>query len=710
MLGPYGHPGGHTPHLDTLAAKGVVFERAYTVTPLTIPAHSSLFTSLWPPSHGVQDNGDFYLGNDAITLAERLHDAGYATMASVGAEVTSHHWGFAQGFDAFFDDMRSGPQRARNRWRVERRGDQVIGDALGWLRDQREQPEPFFAWIHLFDAHSPYEAPEPFGTQFKARPYLGEIAYVDSLIGELVASLRADGGLTEPWIIVLADHGEGLGAHGESQHGTLLYNETTRIPMIVVPPESSEARRIDFPVSLVDIAPTLLELAGAEPLPEADGVDLGPWILGTETKAPDRRIYLESLYGWRHYGWAPQRSIVDTQFKLLDSTTSELYSIEDLGEKANLVASHTSTLNEMTQQLDTMWEQMTPVGGAKERASMSVERLAQLEALGYVTATFDEPDDAAGPLPDPVERLPVLRDVEAARQALQAGDMEGAKRRLETLVEEEPGLTEPQLMLATLLARSGEVDRALMMTDALMQRRTSASNEVLMGHLRLARGEPEQAVTVLEQAIERDPHFASAWGVYLHALLVSQSPRLLAETARGVQALPNDPVVMGMRGVALSMVGGSEAEKLLLEALDRYPSQPFCRHALGLLRHKAGRYDAAESLLLEETSLFPPAVSSRRTLVEMYAEQKRYAEQLEQLDAIGQVEPPNFLTEHSRAQVLYNLGEYGKAETAVRSCREMAPKYPACAMLIANVLKRLGRAEEAQVAYEQALKLVEESP
>ena len=325
-IGAYGSPRASTPHVDRIAMEGARFDRAYTVTPLTIPAHSSLHTGLLPPRHGVRDNGDFLLGDEAVTLAERLRDAGYATMASVGAEVTSHHWGFAQGFDAFFDDM--GPaDPAGNRWRVERAGDKVIGDALGWW-DARaakagdksgvDADKPWFAWVHLFDAHHPYEPPEPFASESRGRPYAGEVAYVDAQIGRLLERLERDGTLDRTWIFVLADHGEGLGSHGEGMHGTLLYDATTRIPFVVRPPGGVVGGRvIPTPVSLVDITPTILSVTGIGVPPGLDGVDLGAVIRGEAPGDATRAVLAESLYAFHHYGWAPQTALVTDTHKLI---------------------------------------------------------------------------------------------------------------------------------------------------------------------------------------------------------------------------------------------------------------------------------------------------------------------------------------------------------------------------------------------------------
>jgi arylsulfatase A-like enzyme len=240
-LGIYGHKANTSPNIDALANTGYRFSRAYTVTPLTIPAHSSMHTSLWPPRHGVQDNGDFILDEGAITLAEILQGDGYQTMASVGAEVTSHHWGFSQGFDQYFDDLENSRDEQKNRWRVERPAPEVLGDAMGWFSKTRNKEQPFFAWVHLFDIHHPYVPPEPFKTQFKGRPYLGEIAYTDSQVSGFLEQLRENGDLDNTWVFLLSDHGEGRGSHGEALHGTLIYNATTRIPFIAIPPKGDVA-------------------------------------------------------------------------------------------------------------------------------------------------------------------------------------------------------------------------------------------------------------------------------------------------------------------------------------------------------------------------------------------------------------------------------------------------------------------------------------
>ncbi|MEQ1506543.1 MAG: sulfatase, partial [Myxococcota bacterium] len=358
VVGAYGDPAAPsvTPVLDRLATDAIRFDRAYTVTPLTIPAHSSLFTGLLPPRHGVRDNGDARLSDAATTLAERLSAAGYQTMASVGAEVTSRHWGFAQGFDVFRDPAPGpGNPTAVDRWRVERPADQVVDDAIRWLA-AADPERPWFVWVHLYDAHAPYAPPPAYRS---LDPYRGEVAFADAQLGRLLAAVRASGeageaddgdpataadddadrgGLDRTWVTVLADHGESLGEHGEAAHGVLVYDVTTRIPWIVRPPGGVPARSIDAPVSGVDLTPTLLGALGL-PAGDVDGFDLSSAITGDWTPDSDRGVYVESRYAYVHYGWAVQRAWVDGRSTLIDSTVRRLFDRSDVPQRRDLAPS-----------------------------------------------------------------------------------------------------------------------------------------------------------------------------------------------------------------------------------------------------------------------------------------------------------------------------------------------------------------------------------
>ena len=708
VLGCYGQTRNVTPNLDRLAAEGTRFTRAYTVTPLTIPAHSSVFTGLYPPRHGVRDNGDYFLDEGAVTLAERLRDEGYATMASVGAEVTSHHWGFGQGFDAFHDDMGLPDPKTKNRWRVERRGDEVIADASGWLTEHAAE-KPWFSWVHLFDPHAPYEAPEPWASEHPGRRYMAEVAYTDSLVGQLVDQLETQGQLDNTWIFVVGDHGEGLGSHGESMHGVLLYDATTHIPFIIKPPiKTTQPGTLDAPVSLVDLTPSILAAAGL-PVPDGlDGQNLLPWLSDPQVveSQRDRRIYVESLYAYRHYGWAQQRALVGPQYKYIDSTTPELYLRSNHDESDNLAQAEAQLLAEMKRELDERVAAMELEEGAAGPARLSAERQAQLEALGYVTAIADDTLPTEG-LPDPVERLPILADLELARMAFQGDNPDKAEPLVRAVIDKEPTLHEAKILLAMVLWRQGRLEDAYEVVKAVDAERPASGQKAVMGNLLLHMDRTEEALPLLQAALEVDPYLASAWVPYLHALLLSGDMETLkTQTGKALEALPGNAEALGMEGVALAMEGNfEEAELSLQEALERNPDQPFAHHAMGVLQLSRNQDIEAESMFLEEVKRFPGAMVTRRMLVEMYARQNRYEEQLEQLELIASAEMPNVLTMHSRAQCLFNLKQFDEALESVTACTGAAPSYPACAMLEANVLKKLGRDEEAEAAFQRAVEL-----
>lgn len=714
-LGVYGHPGGASPNLDALAAESARFTRAYTVTPLTIPAHSSIMTGLLPPRHGVRDNGDFFLSEEAHTLAERFKEAGYRTMASVGAEVTSHHWGFAQGFDAYHDDMGGAASEEGNRWKVERRGDAVVDDALAWLSADAGAAQPFFAWVHLFDVHHPYAAPEPYRSRFQAQPYLGEVAWTDSQVGRLLGALRERGLLENTAVIVTADHGEGLGSHGENFHGVLLYDPTTRVPLLVRPPGGlSATSSVPFPVSLVDLAPTALAMAGL-PAPQGlDGMDLSPWVVErVALPAPPlgRAVYLEALYGWRHYGWAPQRALVTDDAKLIDSTTPELYGREDMAEADNRADRAASQVQTLQARIAELYASLLQSAISSSEAELSPERIAQLEALGYVTSGAAPQGEGFGEgLPDPVSHLPSLRRLEEARAAVQAGDLAGAEKMVRALVEDEPGLAEASNLLASVLARQSRIAEAIEVLRAVDERRPSSNTRATMGTLEMRRGRVAEAVALLGAAIEQDPFHGSAWTPYLTALFLSGDMETLGrEVARARQNLPELASAVAMQGVLLAYKGDTRAAApLLRQAVARDPLLPLLSYGLGLVAVADGRVDDAESAFLEELRVTPPALYARRELVKLYAGQKRYEEQLGQLEVILRLQPKDPASHHSRAQALYNLKRYPEAEEGVLRCLELAPRYAECKMLEANVLKRLGREAAAEAAYQEALRLRKE--
>jgi tetratricopeptide (TPR) repeat protein len=502
-------------------------------------------------------------------------------------------------------------------------------------------------------------------------------------------------------VVVTGDHGEGLGAHGEAMHGVLLYDATTHIPMIVAGPGVRAGATVGTPASLVDLMPTILAATGSPAPAGLDGVSLMPTLRGETPADATRAVYVESLYAFHHYGWAPQRALVTDTHKLVDSSRARVYARGDEHERANLADAQPALRDELLARVRAMADAMTPAGTA-ESVALSAERVAQLEALGYLSGNAGA-DLAAPDLADPEERLPVLKEVERARQAFQRGELDEARARIEGAVATDPGLHEPRMMLATIHLRQGRPEEAEAVLRALDAEQPGSQTKTFLGALAMARGRPAEALALYEASLEIDPWVAGAWAAYLHALYATGDPaRLAAAVERARAHLPDNAVVLGMQGLLAFMRGDPAAADLLDTAIAMDPHQPFVHHARGVIAQRAGDAVLAEALLEEELAFSPPAVPTRRALVELYAGQKRYAEQLAQLDAVIAAGAGQTIDLHARAQALFNLKRWPEAKAAVDACLAAAPSHAGCTLLDANVLKKLGREDEALAAFSRA--------
>src|SRR5947209_15029841 len=336
-LGCYGYGAARTPALDRLAAEGVRAADAVTAAPITLPSHATILTGLYPPAHGVRDNGTYALGDDAVTLAERLHAAGYRTQAIVSALVLNRRYNLGQGFDGYDDDLWSEDQPKLFLIR-SRPGPKTAARAVRWLEGWSEETprRPFFLWMHLFDAHQPYTAPAAERLRF-ATPYDAEIAVLDRAVGEVVDELRHQGILDDTLVVVTADHGESLGEHGEKTHALFIYDATVRVPLLLRYPRRLPAGTVYAgPVRTVDIAPTVLAALGLPGGGEMQGRDLLPAFRGDEPP-PDLAQYSESLLAQVGFGMSPLFGLRHGGYKWIRAPKPEVYDLgRDPRETANL--------------------------------------------------------------------------------------------------------------------------------------------------------------------------------------------------------------------------------------------------------------------------------------------------------------------------------------------------------------------------------------
>src|SRR4051812_45721467 len=412
----YGFDGVETPNLDRLAHDGVLFEQAISSAPLTLPAHSSIFTGTFPPAHGVRDNGGFFLDEAQTTIAERLQAAGFSTGGFVGAYVLDHKWGIAQGFQTYFDDFDLTKYQSLSLGSVDRPGNEVADHALAWL--DKVAGSRFFGWVHFYDAHSPYNPPEPFKSRYAGRPYVGEIAFVDSQVGRLLSYLDEHDLARNTVVVVMGDHGESLGEHGESTHGFFVYQSTLHVPLLMrTPYDSMTGRRVSDTVRSVDILPTALELLGIRIADRLEGTSLVPLMTGAK-KELGLAAYSEAIYPRFHFGWSDLRALTSGRYKYVAAPRPELYDLQqDPRESKNIYSERQALGDRMGQELAALETRMAANASAPTAAvEVDPEARERLAALGYVgTFVTALAPDRAG-LADPKDKIQLFNLMTQARE------------------------------------------------------------------------------------------------------------------------------------------------------------------------------------------------------------------------------------------------------------------------------------------------------
>jgi arylsulfatase A-like enzyme/Tfp pilus assembly protein PilF len=486
---------GTAPTIDGVAANGLRFTNARTVAPLTLPAHTSILTGLRPPEHGVRLNG-VVVSSRQSTVAHRLREHGYHTAAVVGAFVLDRRFGLADGFDVYDDDIKRDPAAAE-RLEAERPADVVIDRAIAWL-ERAGTSRPWFLWVHLYDPHAPYERPGP--TADLASAYDEEVRFADRELGRLVAAIDRLGLRQRTGIVIAGDHGEGLGEHGESTHGMLLFDSTLHVPLIVEAPGVTPAVRGD-PASLIDIAPTLFALAGVA----SDSTSRGRSVL--QAAEPDRELYAETDYP-EAAGWQAGRALIEGRFKLIASGKSQLFDVStDRSEQHNLSEARAQTRTAMATRLETLAKPSANAPSASR--VVDAETASRLRALGYVSTSGVQASKGEGR--DPADHTESWAAFERALSVRVRGDIRGALPVFEDLARRYPDAPIFETTYAQSLAEVGRTDEALKVLRAMVGRR--ANDAVLYHELAVvarSAGRSDEAQRAERAALAIEPGFAAA--------------------------------------------------------------------------------------------------------------------------------------------------------------------------------------------------------
>jgi arylsulfatase A-like enzyme/Tfp pilus assembly protein PilF len=706
-LGSYGYRDIETPHIDALAREGVRFSNAASTVPFTLPAHSSIMTGIYPPSHGVRENVGYFLADDVPTAAELLAAAGYETAGFVSAFVLDGRWGIGRGFDHYFDDFETASLKQINLASVQRDGRETVAEAVRWL--DRERQAPFFLWLHLFEPHDPYKPPEPFLSRYPERPYDGEIAYADALIGEFRDVLEERALLEKSLLVLTGDHGEGLGDHDEGYHGFFVYDSTIHVPLIVRAPFGELGGRVvTDAVSHVDLLPTILDAVGQPVSKGAQGVSLIPLMLGSEAP-PDRSVYSESYYSLFHYGWAPLRAIRTAGHKFIDAPRPELYDIiDDRQEERNLVEKQQRLASDLEKRLDVLVESIdSPEKAEEQQPDLDEATLQQLRALGYVAGRGEVSVDREHErdLADPKDKIKIHQMFMVAQSDVSRGDEEAAERRLKKVLESDPGLIDAHQMLGNIASQRQEYNgaaenfrRALELDSdhrtslyglANAYRRLGRYQEALLGFERLQALSPHDSKAVVSRS-----------DIYVEQQQLHEALRVIGEAAQ-LEAAP--AMVHNKHGELLTLVGRpAEAVPAFERAMTKNDALPQPYFNLAVLYEELGRLDQAMAFYEQAIERAPTHFQAQFNLGRLYGHRRDLDRQQELYETAIESNPEFVRGYFFLAKLIMDRGgDLDRAEELARQGLDKDPENrvgPIGYFLLADILNRQGRhAEEQQV-------------
>jgi len=639
-LEPYGATDVATPNLQNLANRGIVFEKAWAAAPITLVSHASILSGMSPFEHGVRNNGTQYVADSVNTLAERVKAAGYQTSAFVSAAVLDKRYGLAQGFDVYDDDL-SDRRNVSPRMVADRTAESTVNATMEWL-DSAPDDTPFFSWVHFYDPHANYSPPPPFRDEYRDRLYDGEIAYMDEQIGRLFAHPKLlAAGSDAPIIIVIADHGESLGEHGERTHALLAYDSTLHVPFIMHVPGGPAGMLVKESVGHVDVMPTILsmlELPTGESDQEVSGRDLSPLISGLKYE-PSRAYYSETFLPYYTYGWEKLRVMRKGRWKFIEAPESELYDLlKDPRELSNVFAKHDDISHDMQRDLNEWLADKE----ADNEASLSLDsdELAKLRSLGYLSVGSGKVAEREN-RPNPMTMIGQHVGLERARMLLADRFYQQAVSQLQNVLRKDPQNLAALIDLVRAHEALGEVDEAIVHAEHALE----LDPEYIQTYMTLARLEMQK--DNFEKALE------------LTDLAISLDP-----------LNPETPVLKATFLIRQNRF--QEAQELLSSALLAHPDHPRINAVYAhLVEARSGDFDAAESRL------------------KLALEQDPYLDQAWRF--LGQLQER--MNQPLNAEKSYRKGLQNRVDDA-----ELHGS-------LGHLLARMGRVDEAEVQLREAIRL-----
>ncbi len=637
-LGCYGYADATTPALDAIADSGVKFTRAFSNVPLTLPSHATIMTGLYPPEHGCRVNGAHDLSEGLTTLADVFASHGYQTAAFVAAFVLDSKFGLNRGFQIYdeydvpdLDGIHDDSMMYRYR-----PADKVTDAALSWFR--KRSGRPFFCWVHYFDPHRPYYD-HPFFRRYRDNPYDGEIAFMDSQIGLLIDYLKRGGLLEKTIIMVVGDHGEGLGEHGEEEHGLLLYNATMHVPLIVSSPgKFPSGSEVATLVSTVDLFPAILDIFGWKITGHTSGRSFAGALSGEAVQ--DRPFYGETEFPLTEYGWSPLQSVTTSAWKYIRAPHEELYDLQtDPEELENLVEKRPVKEKQLQGLLSSLEEEMVKV----ESSEVKLDELSRktLESLGYLGGG-GRPGKEHAELRDPKDAIWMRQVFIKATGDAKQGRTAEAEKTLRKLIEESPESYAFRYKLANMLYDQGDFKGAFREFEELVKMDPDEyGTHYNLGKTLMKLGKYNRAIDEFHVALGFDPEQTAGYNNLGIALLRTGQVREAMDVFRKSISLdPNQCDPHNNLGNALLSLGQlDEAMEEFRRAVNVKPDFFEGRFNIGLVLLNQGRYKEAVQEFRQAVRLRPDFAEAHRKLGVALTRSGQVAEGLKEFSQAERMQP-----------------------------------------------------------------------
>lgn len=670
-LGCYGYANAKTPALDAIASRGVLFEDAVAQVPLTLPSHGTIMTGRFPKEFGVRINNQGAIGGTHPTLASIFKEHGYRTAAFVATFVLDARFGLNRGFDVYDDDMINVSMQTQPlEW--EQPANIIADRALQWL--EADKSKPFFAWLHFYDPHDPYTPPPPY-----PKTYEGEMAFMDTQIKRVTDWLDQSGQRDRTLVVVVGDHGESFGEHGENGHGMFLYHTSMHVPLMLAHPTlTAKSGRVANTVGAIDVFPTLLDLFGWTKPEGLLSVSLAEAVRTGQCQPRD--VYSESDYVWHSYGWAQQRSFTNPDWKFVSSTRRELYDRKkDAAEQSNLFEGQKTVSVEISNKLAKFYDDM--ILAETERLPPSAEAAKAIETLGYIQAGRNARDEfLTESAADPKDKLNVVVDFKAARKLMKQEKYDEAAALFKSAGEEAPDALAIHAAHGTALVNAKRYEEALDVLENKARKLDANHQPVLMNigdaYFMLNRFEEAKGAFIL--ARENDPLDPTAHYKLGKTLLALKKP--------------------------------DEARSEFAEAVRHFPDFPEARFELATLLADAGQYPQAIEHFQHAVRLKPDHQLARYNLGRALLIASRHGEAVDHLREATRLNPQHGAAWINLGIALLSLGKAAEGKEALHRATQIPDSAVEAHMNLAIAAKRENDRDAEKQHYEQVLRIAPGHP